>query len=141
MFFKNDFAFLSNFYICEISYKGLIYSSAEAAFQAQKEHNDFFKAPYQYMNPAEAKRAGDSVTRDDWDKIKDQIMYEVVKAKMEQNEGMIEMLVAIEGPIVKENNLNDTYWGVCNGVGQNKLGKILEKIRQEYKDGYGKKKK
>lgn len=36
-----------------------------------------------------------------------------------------------EGEIVEENSWRDTYWGVCKGVGENHLGKILMKIRDE----------
>lgn len=31
--------------------------------------------------------------------------------------------------LVEGNNWNDTYWGVCKGVGENHLGKILIRIR------------
>ncbi len=33
--------------------------------------------------------------------------------------------------LVEGNWWNDTFWGVCNGEGQNNLGKILMKIRKE----------
>ena len=32
-------------------------------------------------------------------------------------------------PLVNKNDYQDKFWGVCNGTGQNKLGKLLEKIR------------
>ena len=35
-------------------------------------------------------------------------------------------MVKIEG-----NTWNDTFWGVCNGQGQNWLGKILMLVRSE----------
>ena len=31
------------------------------------------------------------------------------------------------------NTWHDTYWGVCNGKGKNKLGKILMQVREELK--------
>ena len=40
-------------------------------------------------------------------------------------------LMAVEEPIVEDNWWNDTYWGVCRGVGENRLGQILSKIREE----------
>ena len=40
-------------------------------------------------------------------------------------------LIAVEEPIVEDNWWNDIYWGVCNGIGENKLGQILTKIREE----------
>jgi len=33
--------------------------------------------------------------------------------------------------LIEGNTWGDTYWGVCNGVGENKLGKILMGIRDE----------
>lgn len=38
--FRGEFRFLSNFYQCPFEYGGLIYSNAEAAYQAQKCSND-----------------------------------------------------------------------------------------------------
>lgn len=64
-------------------------------------------------------------------------MYEVVKAKFSQNEDFKALLLQVKEPIVEDNTWNDTYWGVCNGVGQNKLGKILEKIKMEFKNDLG----
>jgi len=41
------------------------------------------------------------------------------------------LLIDIKEPIVEDNYWGDIYWGVCRGVGQNKLGKMLEKIKEE----------
>jgi hypothetical protein len=35
--------------------------------------------------------------------------------------------------LIEGNNHNDRYWGVCNGVGENWLGKILMLVRDELK--------
>ena len=35
--------------------------------------------------------------------------------------------------LIEENWWNDTFWGVCRGVGKNHLGQILMKIRKEIK--------
>ena len=36
---------------------------------------------------------------------------------------------------IEEGNVwGDTYWGVCRGIGANRLGKILMKVRQEIRD-------
>ena len=34
--FDGEYAFLSNFYECEVTYNGLSYKNSEAAFHAQK---------------------------------------------------------------------------------------------------------
>ena len=33
--------------------------------------------------------------------------------------------------LVEVNSWGDTFYGVCNGVGENHLGKLLMKIRKE----------
>jgi hypothetical protein len=33
--------------------------------------------------------------------------------------------------LIEDNDWDDTYWGVCNGAGENNLGKLLMKIRAE----------
>lgn len=133
MFFRNEYAFLSNFYPTKIEYDDLIYRNAEAAFQAQKEVDISLRKKYQYMTPVEAKRAGRKANlRKDWDEVKDKIMYEVVKAKFLQNRNLIKLLIDVKEPIIEENYWGDRYWGVCNGKGFNKLGYILSKIRKEF---------
>lgn len=36
--------------------------------------------------------------------------------------------------LVEGNWWHDTFWGVCNGFGENNLGKLLMKIREELKN-------
>ena len=33
--------------------------------------------------------------------------------------------------IIEKNNWGDTIWGVCKGVGENYMGRILMRIRKE----------
>lgn len=35
--------------------------------------------------------------------------------------------------LVEGNTWGDVYWGVCDGKGQNNLGKILMDLRREYR--------
>lgn len=64
-------------------------------------------------------------------------MYEVVKAKFQQNPDLLQQLLdtgddqIIE--IVEGNNYQDSYWGVDSHLwlGYNKLGSIYEKVREE----------
>ena len=56
-------------------------------------------------------------------------------AKFTQNEELKEKLLATENEeLVEGNTWHDTYWGVCNRRGKNKLGKILMRIREELRD-------
>ena len=135
--FKDAYAFLSNFYRAFVKYKGLIYQNSEAAFQAQKEIRDEDRKKYTRMNPSQAKLAGRNCKlRKDWEEIKEQTMYEIVKAKFTQNEALARLLLATGDAYLEEGNWwHDTTWGVCNGVGQNKLGKILMRVREELDGG------
>lgn len=135
--FIDAYAFLSNFYHSPVKYRNLIYLNAEAAFQAQKESCEKDKEQYTRMNPAQAKLVGRNCNlREDWEEIKEQTMYEIVKAKFTQNEALTRLLLATGDAYLEEGNWwHDTTWGVCNGVGQNKLGKILMRVREELDGG------
>lgn len=135
--FIDAYAFLSNFYHSPVKYRNLIYLNAEAAFQAQKESCEKDKEQYTRMNPAQAKLVGRNCNlREDWEEIKEQTMYEIVSAKFTQNKNLAKLLLATGDAYLEEGNWwHDTTWGVCNGVGENKLGKILMRVREELDGG------
>jgi ribA/ribD-fused uncharacterized protein len=83
--------------------------------------------------PREAKIMGRNIKlRADWEQVKDTFMYLIVLAKFTQNVGLRKQLLATgDEELVEGNHWHDTYWGVCDDVGQNKLGKILMKVREE----------
>lgn len=128
MFFRNELYFLSNMYPCKVG----IYKSAETAFQACKiadkaERIKIFKD----LDGYQAKKLGRHVNiRSDWNDIRVAVMYAVLQQKFKDPKLMTQ-LRAIEGYIQEDNTWNDTFWGVCNGKGQNVLGQLLMKIRNE----------
>lgn len=132
MFFRDNYDFLSNMYTCTINvpFRGDIFtfSCAESAFQA-------FKCPermqeFTSIDGFTAKKLGRKVKlREDWEQQKVAIMFTIVKAKFEQNPDLMEKLINVNGIIAEENTWNDTYWGICNGTGLNRLGLILMAIR------------
>lgn len=131
--FRGKYYFLSNFYEADVEYDGITYNNNEAAFQAQKVLDDSRKLRFKDLNPRRAKQLGRRVKlRSDWEKVKDTYMYEICKAKFSQNPKLAKKLLATgDEELVEGNKWNDTYWGVCNGRGKNKLGKILMKVRKE----------
>jgi len=132
--FRGKYYFLSNFYPAQLTYNEVTYLNAEAAFQAQKVFSKEEQLLFANLLPSEAKRLGRRVNlRPDWDRVKDQIMYEVVKAKFEQNPDLRAKLLATGYVYLEEGNTwGDRYWGVdANGVGLNKLGHILMQVRCE----------
>lgn len=132
--FKGTYAFLSNFYNAPVEYNGIKYQNSEAAFQACKCESDEERLLFSNLDGPSAKRLGKHVKLiSDWDIIKTQKMYEVCKAKFEQNPDLLKKLLNTKGfTVVEGNTWNDTFWGVCNGQGKNILGNILMRIRDEF---------
>ena len=136
--FSGKHRFLSNFaYMGGVTgTDGRHWPSVEHAFQACKTLD---RAAQEHIRQCRtsggAKRAGRAVQlRDDWEQIKDEKMLLIVRAKFTQNPELRQMLLDTGDAILIEgNNWGDTYWGQCNGVGQNKLGIILMQVREELK--------
>ncbi|RAP48663.1 MAG: swarming motility protein YbiA [Methanosphaera sp. rholeuAM6] len=135
--FSEEYYFLSNFYLAKVEYKGIIYPHNEAAFQAQKTHDKKVRKIFSYLTPNDAKYLGRNIRlRSDWNEIKDNIMFEICYAKFTQNWELKKKLLDTDDAILIEGNTwHDKYWGVYKNEGQNKLGKILMKIREQLKEG------
>lgn len=133
--FRKEYFFLSNFYPVSVEYDGLTYPSSEAAFQAQKTMNLEIRKRFTKITPSEAKKLGKNISlRGDWEKVKVKTMYQICYAKFFQNADLKKKLIATGNQIlIEENRWGDTFWGVCNGKGENHLGKCLMKIREEIK--------
>lgn len=136
--FVGEYAFLSNFFEIPIYYSGILYQNSEAAFQAQKTLDPEERKKFSTLNPSEAKKKGRHVTlRDDWEQVKDDIMFDIVLSKFASNPVLKNLLLDTNNEeLIEGNTWNDTYWGVCNGKGQNHLGKILMKVRSLLNEAY-----
>ncbi len=147
-FSANKYEFLSNFYACEVFYKndlnptGYVYKTAEHAFQAAKATTlEDMMYVAEAHTPGEAKRRGRSIKiRPDWEVIKDDVMYTILKSKFTDDQEMWERMIATvpeyDG-FCEDNWWHDNYWGDCQCerckdiFGQNKLGKLLMQVREE----------
>lgn len=133
--FRNAYRFLSNFWDAPVTYKGLTYRNAEAAFQAQKCVSEEEKEQFTTLRSNEAKRLGRYVQlRPDWENVKLPIMEEIVRAKFTQNEDLKQLLLETGDLVLEEGNTwGDTFWGVDAQTreGRNHLGRILMRIRKE----------
>lgn len=108
------------------------FGTVEHAYQAAKttimsERQRIKQAP----NPGTAKRWGQNVTkRSDWEIVKVHIMESLVEQKFRLHPALrIKLLKTSEDELIEGNTWGDTFWGVCNGQGQNHLGKILMLVR------------
>jgi len=132
--FQNKYRFLSNFYYSPVEYEGIIYPSNEHAFQAAKTLDiETRKIMSKINTPDEVKHYGRRVDlRKDWEDVKLQVMYDIVKIKFFSNEILKRKLIdTYDEELVEGNYWNDFYWGICKGKGENHLGKILMKVREE----------
>lgn len=132
--FTGAYHFLSNFYPASV----IGYPTVEHAYQAMKSLDMNYRTRVRMAGtPGAAKRLGQKCElRSDWDQIKNDLMLELVRMKFTTHPALLGMLMATGNAHLEEGNWwNDKYWGTCNGVGMNHLGKILMAIRQEIRNG------
>lgn len=131
--FFNSYRFLSNFYPSRIKYNGYWFDTVEHAYQANKAENpqDFHRIR-QCKTPSETKKLGRNIEiREDWDEIKLDLMKDLVTRKFKIQQLRLMLLQTNKNELIEENTWGDTFWGVCNGEGQNNLGKILMQVRDD----------
>lgn len=133
--FEGEYAFLSNFYEHPISNGVITFPTNEHYFQAMKTLEDDERlAIAKAATPGQAKRMGRKVKlRADWESIKLDVMETAVRIKFTDPELAAKLIATGDEELVEGNWWNDTFWGVCNGVGENHLGKILMKVRADIK--------
>jgi len=134
--FRKENRWISNFEKCEIVYEGLAYGSTEAAYQSAKTNDMEIRKLFCSMTPKQAMIYGREIIniRDDWEQVKYNVMYDVNFYKFTHHEYLKEKLLATEEAMLIEGNTwGDIFWGVCDSIGENNLGKILMKIRSEIK--------
>lgn len=129
--FRGAYSFLSNMWLSPITVNGAAYPSVENAFQSAKTSTN--KVYFQLCSPIDAKKFGRKVElRKDWDVIKIHMMRKALREKFKAGTDLANRLLSTgEHELVEGNTWGDTYWGVCNGVGENHLGELLMKIRAE----------
>lgn len=130
--FIDEFHFLSNFADCDIEYEGLKFCSVESAYQAAKTVNLQERMKFCNLTPNKSKALGKRLKiRADWDDIRLSVMETLLRQKFSKSP-FRDLLGATKGfELVEGNWWGDRFWGVCNGVGENNLGKLLMKIREE----------
>lgn len=129
--FEGAYAFLSNFSPNEIHYGGIKYPTVEHAYQAAKTLDiELRKEISKLPTPNLAKKAGRRIVlRKNWEQLKVTFMRSFLVLKF-QDEFLMKKLKATGDSILIEGNWwGDTFWGICKGAGQNKLGKALMEIR------------
>ena len=129
----------SNFYPSVVEVDGTEYQTSEHYYQSQKFNlkPELKEAIINTKTPDEAAilaRVEKSNRREDWDEVKDEIMYKAIKCKFEQNLELKAFLLDTENKKLIEHTKNDSYWADGgDGTGKNRLGELLMKLRDEFK--------
>jgi ribA/ribD-fused uncharacterized protein len=132
--FSGENRWLSNFWPSQVMLDGTVYPSVEHAYQAAKTCDPQERALIRLsLTPGQSKRMGGKVQlRKDWNEVKYGVMMYLVRQKFHGNDDLRAKLLAtgVE-ELVEGNTWGDTYWGVCRGQGQHRLGQILMAVRSE----------
>lgn len=133
--FKGEWAYLSNFFPSDIVFDTIHWPSVEHAYQAYKTLDVPCRLHIllECQTAGQAKRVGQQVPlRPNWNGIKVPLMRELIREKFQTGHILADELVrTFPHKLVEGNTWNDTFWGVCRGVGQNWLGRLLEERRTE----------
>ena len=131
--FSGPYRWLSNFYMVDVEFDGKIYPSTEHAFQAAKTFDEKDREDVRQADtPKLAKKLGKLVKlREDWDSVRLSVMEDMLRKKFENPELRRKLLETGHAELIEGNYWHDTFWGVCDGKGENNLGKLLMKIRDE----------
>lgn len=106
--FTNEYLFLDNSFPCEILYQNEKFNSVENAYKAIIQNNSS-------------------------DEIKEDLMENLLHYKFSINNPLLlkSLINTKDIDLLYNNSIGDTYWGICNGQGQNKLGRLLMSIRSK----------
>lgn len=132
--FTGDHRFLSNFWPVVVKLDGGEYRSVEHAYQAAKTLDLKNRRKIRNLpTAAGAKQLGKKIKiRPYWDIIKVDVMLGLLRQKFAKGSPLADKLLATDQSHLEEENYwGDTYWGVCKGVGKNKLGRLLMFVRDE----------
>lgn len=136
--FTANYRFLSNFFPTAkpIVFGTLAFPSTEHAYQAAKFLDLELRKRFLTGTPGSAKRLADKLRKEgklraDWTNIRESLMLHFLRQKFYQTDLMLPLLETGDAELIEGNCWHDTFWGVCNGKGSNKLGKLLMQVREE----------
>lgn len=135
--FTGQFRFLSNFTASKVTFEGVVYPTVEHAYQAAKTLDLAERTTILGIDRAgDAKKAGKKLTvRSDWDAVKVKVMAKLVYRKFDKNPELKAKLLSTGNvKLIESNTWGDRFWGVSKGEGENKLGKILMKVRSKLRE-------
>lgn len=150
---KGDYRHFSNMSNHKITIDDVEYKTVEHYFQAMKarefEDMEIYNKILTTKTPKAVKAIGKKVAnfKDEvWDKKKDDVMEKGVRTKFIQHPNLRQQLSETGDKIIGEASPRDMYWGIGTSMtqskskfpskwrGLNKMGKLLMKLREEFKE-------
>ena len=140
-FYPREFYPFDNFSSFKVEWNGYLFASVEEAYQAASfmgSDEELVEKIKKSHSADEAQRiayANRDKRREDWDDVKISIMEELLRLKIEQNPYVKKKLLQTENYMIVEDSPKDDFWGWGpNRNGQNNLGKLWMKLREELKN-------
>ena len=138
-FYPREFYPLDNFSSFKVKVNGYLYSSLEEAFQSMLFLPDHKEISEQIKNSYSAHEA-QKIMHENINKLKYSnkeklvLMEKLLRLKLEQNPYVLKKLLETKNYTIMEDSPKDNYWGCgINREGENNLGKLWMKLREEYK--------
>ena len=140
-FYPREFYTFDNFSSFKVEWNGYLFASVEEAYQAasfmgsDEELVEKIKKSHSADEAQRISYANRDKRREDWDDVKISIMEELLRLKIEQNPYVKKKLLQTEDYMIVEDSPKDDFWGWgSNRNGQNNLGKLWMKLREELKN-------
>ncbi len=137
-FFTPAFYPLDNLSPHMVTVWNITFPTAEHAYQWKKyseNRKDISEMILNAKSPHLAKEISDSHKSEQpagWHERKVQVMEEILRAKADQHQDVRDTLKKTGNRIIIENSPVDSFWGCgANGKGENHVGKLWMKIRDE----------
>ena len=135
-FYTPQFYALDNFSPYTVRVWGVLFPTAEHAFQWKKFETvrpEIAQQILEAQSPDVAKRIAKRFKPDrvpNWSDIKLRVMEEVLRAKYDQHSEVQGVLQKTGSRMIYENAADDDFWGVgADGTGKNALGTLWMQIR------------
>lgn len=136
---RDRYGVFSNFFRRAIRVRNKRWRTSEHFYQAMKfEGTHHERAVMVTKTPGEAAKVGRDRSRplrEDWESVKEEVMYEALRAKFTQHADLQKTLLSTGERQLIEHTSRDSYWGDGgDGNGKNRLGHLLMRLRTELRE-------
>lgn len=137
--FKGEYRFLSNYWPVQVEFDGITYPSVEQAYKAAKTADQNARRRIAEFEPNKKvlQRQIEGVLaqveiRKDWtDEERLRVMRFLLNQKFDSRDTELRQKLIDTGnsELIEGNDWGDRFFGVCDGVGENHLGRLLMEVR------------